>query len=35
MYAELMDTIGFVKNADPQVRAAMEKELSRQRRNLS
>ena len=34
MYAELMDTIGFVKNADPQVGAAMEKELSRQRRNL-
>ncbi len=34
MYAELMDNIGFVKNADPQVGAAMEKELARQRRNL-
>lgn len=34
MYENLMDTIGFVKNADPAVGAAMEQELFRQRRNL-
>ncbi len=34
MYENIMDTIGFVSNADPEVGAAMEKELARQRRNL-
>ena len=34
MYNDLMDTIGFVKNADSEVGAAMEKELMRQRRNI-
>ncbi len=34
MYENLMDTIGFVKNVDPAVGAAMEQELFRQRRNL-
>lgn len=34
MYSDLMDSIGFVKNADPEVGAAMADELSRQQRNL-
>lgn len=34
MYADLMDTIGFVEKYDPEVGAAMGKELARQRRNL-
>ncbi len=34
MYENLMDTIGFVKDVDPAVGAAMEQELFRQRRNL-
>ena len=34
MYNDLMDTIGFVKQRDPEVGGAMAKELSRQRRNL-
>lgn len=34
MYADLMDTIGFVSKYDPAVGAAMDKELARQRRNL-
>ena len=34
MYENLMDTIGFVKNADPAIGEAMERELQRQRRNL-
>ena len=34
MYKDIMDTIGFVKAADPEVGAAMQDELSRQRRNL-
>ncbi len=34
MYSNMMDTIGFVKNADPEIGQAMEKELFRQRRNL-
>lgn len=34
MYSKMMDTIGFVKNVDPDVGQAMEKELFRQRRNL-
>lgn len=34
MYDNMMDTIGFVSNSDPEVGIAMEKELSRQRRNL-
>lgn len=34
MFANLIDTIGFVKNADPEVGKAMELELARQRRNL-
>ena len=34
MYENLMDTIGFVREVDPAVGEAMEKELLRQRRNL-
>ncbi|MBQ9108434.1 MAG: serine hydroxymethyltransferase, partial [Oscillospiraceae bacterium] len=34
MHDNMMDTIGFVKNVDPEVGAAMEQELARQRRNL-
>ena len=34
MYNDLMNTIGFVSAADPEVGAAMERELARQRRNL-
>ncbi len=34
MFDNLMDTIGFVSETDPQVGQAMEKELHRQRRNL-
>ena len=34
MFRDMMDTIGFVKNSDPQLGEAMERELARQRRNL-
>lgn len=34
MFDNLMDTIGFVSQDDPDVGAAMQKELARQRRNL-
>ncbi|MCH3972119.1 MAG: serine hydroxymethyltransferase [Oscillospiraceae bacterium] len=34
MYKDIMDTIGFVKKADPEVGSAMQDELARQRRNL-
>ena len=34
MYNEMMDTIGFVRAADPEVGAAMQRELSRQRQNI-
>ncbi|MBQ8917430.1 MAG: serine hydroxymethyltransferase, partial [Oscillospiraceae bacterium] len=34
MHDNMMNTIGFVKNVDPEVGAAMEQELARQRRNL-
>lgn len=34
MYGNMMDTIGFVSQCDPEVGAAMDKELKRQRRNL-
>lgn len=34
MYANMMDTIGFVSQTDPEVGEAMQKELQRQRRNL-
>lgn len=34
MYKDLMDTIGFVAETDPEVADAMSRELSRQRRNL-
>lgn len=34
MYQDMMDTIGFAGKYDPEVSAAMEKELARQRRNL-
>lgn len=34
MYQDMMDTIGFDGKYDPEVSAAMEKELERQRRNL-
>ena len=35
MYNDMMDTIGFVRASDPEVGAAMQRELSRQRRTLS
>ena len=34
MYSDMMDTIGCVRNADPEVGAAMERELARQRENI-
>lgn len=34
MYNDIMDTIGFVAAADPEVGEGMKKELARQRRNL-
>jgi len=34
MYQDMMDTIGFVSKYDPEVGAAMQQELARQRRNL-
>ena len=34
MYQDMMDTIGFVQNADPEVGAAMERELGRQQENI-
>ena len=34
MYKDLMDSIGFVKNYDEEIGAAMDKELARQRQNL-
>ncbi len=34
MYENLMDSIGFLSNTDPQVGEAMAKELARQKRNL-
>ena len=34
MYEKMMDTIGFVGSCDPEVGAAMQQELERQRRNI-
>ena len=34
MFENLMDTIGFVSQADPEVGEAMKKELERQQRNI-
>ena len=34
MYQDMMDTIGYVKGADPEVGAAMDRELGRQRQNI-
>ena len=34
MFADLIDTIGFVSQSDPEVGAAMDRELARQRRNI-
>lgn len=34
MYSEMIDTIGFVSQADPEVGEAMSKELKRQQRNI-
>ena len=34
MFSDLMDTIGFVSKSDPEVGAAMGRELARQRRNI-
>lgn len=34
MYKDMMDTIGFVEKYDPEVGAAMQNELKRQRRNI-
>ena len=34
MYQDMMNTIGFVQSADPEVGAAMQRELGRQRANI-
>ena len=34
MYQDMIDTIGFVQAADPEVGAAMQRELGRQRENI-
>ena len=34
MYGNIVDTIGFLANSDPDVGQAMQKELARQKRNL-
>ena len=34
MYSDMMDTIGFVEKADPEIGASMRRELQRQRDNL-
>ena len=34
MYQDMMDTIGFVGGSDPEVAAAMGRELTRQRQNI-
>jgi glycine hydroxymethyltransferase len=34
MYQDFMDSIGFVAERDPEIGAAMQKELARQRRNI-
>ena len=34
MYANMMDTIGFVKAVDPEIGLTMERELERSRRHL-
>ena len=34
MFNDLIDTIGYVSQCDPDVGAAMQQELARQRRNL-
>ena len=34
MYKDMMDTIGFVAKSDPEVAAAMDRELTRQRENI-
>ena len=34
MYKDLIDTIGFVEKADPELGAAMGRELTRQRQNI-
>ena len=34
MYDEMMDTIGLVGKADPELAAAMGRELTRQRENI-
>ena len=34
MYNEMMDTIGLVNTVDPELAAAMDRELNRQRQNI-
>ena len=34
MFNDMLDTIGFVSESDPEVGAAMQRELARQRRNI-
>jgi len=34
MYENMLDTIGFIKNKDPELAQAMQGELNRQRRNI-
>ena len=34
MYADMLDTIGFVTKYDPELGEAMNEELARQRRNI-
>ena len=34
MYKDIIDTIGFVESYDPELGAAMQRELGRQRQNI-
>ena len=34
MYKDIIDTIGFVERYDPELGAAMQRELGRQRQNI-
>ena len=34
MYKDMIDTIGYVKQADPELGEAMDRELGRQRQNI-
>ena len=34
MYKDIIDTIGYVEKVDPELGAAMDRELGRQRQNI-